>query len=84
MHDREITLPELGMVAGTRAMLGAGLGLLLAGWLSDDQRRGAGWALFFAGAVTAIPLAIEILGKRSSADERFQRAGAIGRQTQLS
>ena len=70
-HTREITLPELGMVAGTRAALGAGLGLLLAGKLSDGQRLGAGWALLAVGALTTIPLALEILGKdrADAADE---------------
>jgi hypothetical protein len=30
MREASITLPELGLIAGTRAALGAGLGLLLA------------------------------------------------------
>ena len=39
MRETRITLPELVLVAGTRATLGAGLGLLLADRLSEDQRR---------------------------------------------
>ena len=65
-HDSEITLPELALVAGTRAMLGAGLGLLLADKLSKRQRRGPGWALFAVGAFSTIPLAARVLGKRCS------------------
>ena len=36
MREHKLTLPELAMLAGTRAVLGVGLGLLLAGWLNDD------------------------------------------------
>jgi len=64
MRDYTVTLPELSLLAGTRAVLGAGLGLLLAGRLNDDQRRAAGWALLTVGAISTIPIAIEVLGKR--------------------
>lgn len=62
MKTREITLPELALVAGTRGMLGAGIGLLLSGKLNEDQRRAAGWALVAVGAVTTIPLLVTVLG----------------------
>jgi hypothetical protein len=64
MRERRVTLPELALVAGTRVVLGAGLGLLLAGRLNDDQRRAAGWALLVVGALSTVPLGIEVLGKR--------------------
>jgi uncharacterized membrane protein YfcA len=64
MQERGITLPELGLIAGTRAALGAGLGLLLADRLDDDRRRAIGWTLLLVGAISTIPLAIEVLGKR--------------------
>jgi hypothetical protein len=63
MRETRVTLPELGLVAGTRVALGAGIGLLIADRLTADQRRGAGWALFAVGLLTTIPLALEILGK---------------------
>jgi hypothetical protein len=63
MKERLITIPELAMIAGTRGMLGAGIGLLLAGHLNDDQRRGAGTALVIVGLLTTIPLAMEVLGR---------------------
>jgi hypothetical protein len=66
MYETRITLPELGLIGGTRAVLGLGLGLLLAGRLSDDQRRAVGWSLFIVGALTTIPLAIEVLSKREA------------------
>jgi hypothetical protein len=64
MRETRITLPELGLVAGTRAMLGAGVGLLLADRLSADQRRAIGWTLFLVGALSTIPLAFEVFGGR--------------------
>ena len=66
MREHKLTLPELAMLAGTRAVLGVGLGLLLAGGLNDDQRKAAGWALLGVGALTTIPVAIEVLGKREA------------------
>ncbi len=79
MREREITLPELGMVAGTRVMLGAGLGLLLGAKLNNGQRQGAGWALLAVGALTTIPLALEILG-RGSAHSANEPGKAVGNE----
>ena len=64
MRETRISLPELALVAGTRAALGAGLGLLLGDRLSPEQRRAVGWTLFLIGALSTIPLAFEILGGR--------------------
>jgi hypothetical protein len=57
-------LPELGLIAGTRALAGAGLGLLLANRLSSENRRAIGWTLLLVGAVSTIPLALEVLDRR--------------------
>ena len=62
MRETRVTLPELALIGGTRAALGAGLGLLLANRMSESQRRAVGWTLFLFGALTTIPLAFEILG----------------------
>ena len=64
MKKAELTLPEIALVAGTRGMLGAGAGLLLADRLKDDQRKAIGWTLLIVGAISTIPLAIEVLSKR--------------------
>jgi hypothetical protein len=62
MRETRITLPELALIAGTRAALGAGLGLLLADRLPEGQRRAVGWTLLLVGALSTIPLAFEIFG----------------------
>jgi hypothetical protein len=62
MRETQITLPELALVAGTRAALGAGVGLLLANRLSDEQRRAVGWTLVLFGALSTVPLAFEVFG----------------------
>ena len=64
MQERRLTLPEIMLIGGTRVALGTGIGLLLAERLSDDQRRGAGWALLAVGALSSIPLVISVLGKK--------------------
>ena len=51
------------MIAGTRAMLGAGVALLLADKLDLKQRQSTGWTLTAIGLLTTIPLILEVLGK---------------------
>jgi len=63
MREAPLTLPELGLIAGTRAAAGAGLGLLLADRLSASQRKTLGWSLLLIGAASTIPLLIDVLGK---------------------
>ncbi len=64
MKKAELTLPEIALIAGTRGMLGAGAGLLLADRLTAEQRRAIGWTLLIIGAISTIPLAAEVMGKR--------------------
>ena len=64
MKKAELTLSEIALIAGTRGMIGAGAGLLLADKLNDDQRRAMGWTLLIIGAIITIPLAIGVLSKR--------------------
>ena len=63
MKERRLTLPEIGLIAGTRGALGAGIALLLADRLNDDQRKAIGWTLFLVGAISTLPLAINVLGR---------------------
>ena len=63
MKQRTLTLPEIGLIGGTRALFGAGIALLLADKLNDDQRKAVGWTLFLVGAISTIPLAVNVLGR---------------------
>ena len=71
MKERNLTLPEIGLMAGTRVALGAGIGLLISDRLNKDQRKAAGWALFAMGLVTTIPIVAGILGKGPFAQKRI-------------
>jgi multisubunit Na+/H+ antiporter MnhB subunit len=64
MHTAHLPFPELGLIAGTRAALGAGLGLLLADRLTNEQRKELGWALVLIGVLSTVPLAADVLGRR--------------------
>ena len=63
MKTVTLTFPELFLLVATRAMLGAGIALLLARRLSDAQRETAGTLLTAIGVLTTVPLAFEVLGK---------------------
>ena len=64
MKETRLTIPELFLIAGTRAAAGAGLGLLIADRLSKEQRKAAGWSLFLLGVLTTIPLGLIVLNKK--------------------
>jgi hypothetical protein len=64
MKKAELALPEIMLIAGTRALGGAGVALLLADKLKDDKRKMIGWTLFLIGALSTIPLALDVFSKR--------------------
>jgi hypothetical protein len=66
MKTAELTLPEIALIGGTRGVLGAGLGLLLANRINEDQRRAVGWTMFLIGAISTIPLVMNVLYKKQS------------------
>ena len=63
--ERKLSVPDIILIAGTRVALGIGVGLLLSEKLNRDQRRAAGRALIAVGALTTIPLAINVVSKKS-------------------
>ncbi len=63
MKTTNLTFPELILIAGTRALLGAGIALLISNRLTPEQRQTAGIILTLVGAITTIPLAAEAVGK---------------------
>jgi hypothetical protein len=64
MKKSALTLPEIMLIAGTRVMLGVGAGLLLSDIIREDKKKKVGWSLFLLGAVSTIPLAIDVFSKR--------------------
>jgi hypothetical protein len=63
MRQLSLTIPELGLIAGTRAALGAGIALLLGDRLEQKQRRAVGWTLLAVGVISTVPLVAEVFGK---------------------
>jgi len=63
MKQTAMTIPEIMLIAGTRAALGAGVGLLVAGKLNHDTRKGAAYALLLIGILSTIPIVFGILEK---------------------
>jgi uncharacterized membrane protein YfcA len=68
MKRYNVALPEMAILAATRAMAGAGAGLLLASYLRSETRRTLGWTLLAVGALSTIPIAMALFGHRQSAD----------------
>ena len=69
MLERKLNLAEIFLIAGTRVVLGAGIGLLFSNKLSKDQRKAAGLALTLVGGLSTVPLALNVLGKKGQTSE---------------
>ena len=67
MKTSELSLPEVGLIAFTRVLLGIGIGLLVSDRLNRDQRDAAGWTLLAVGVISTFPLAAQVFGKRHQA-----------------
>lgn len=67
MLERQLTLAEIMLIAGTRVALGVGIGLLLSNKLGHSERKAAGLALTLVGALTTVPIALNVLGKKDVA-----------------
>jgi hypothetical protein len=67
MRTAQLPVPELALIAGTRAALGAGIGLLIADRLTDEQRKELGWTLVLIGVLSTFPLVADVFGRRLSA-----------------
>jgi len=64
MKKAGLTIPEIGMIAGTRLICGVGIALLFADKMTEKNRKKLGWAMFLIGAISTIPLAIDVFSKR--------------------
>jgi hypothetical protein len=72
MQTKALTIPELAFIVGTRAALGAGIGLLLSERLTAQARRAAGLTLVAIGAITTIPAAMAVFGRGSRFPEALE------------
>ena len=63
MRRISLRVPEIGFIAGTRAALGAGIGLLLADRLNRRQRRKVGRVLLTIGVATTAPIIVKVVRK---------------------
>ena len=68
MRDFRVSFPELWFVGGTRGLLGAGVGLLLAGQLPQRRRRQLGLSLLIFGVLTTIPIIATAVRRRAGAN----------------
>ncbi|HUN88244.1 MAG TPA: hypothetical protein VMU28_05610 [Terriglobales bacterium] len=65
MPRHQFTTPEIAMIAGTRVALGMGIGMLLSGRLSRDQRKAAGVALLIVGAASTVPFVVSLVHSKA-------------------
>lgn len=63
MKESTLKFSEIGMIAATRGMLGAGAGLLVASGMSEQKRKSIGWKLLAVGTLSTIPLVIDVMRK---------------------
>ena len=70
MKRLDLPAPAFFFIVGTRALLGAGVGLLVADKLARRQRHKLGAALVGVGALTTIPALLALLaGTRGAPHE---------------
>jgi hypothetical protein len=81
MKTVALDLPAFAFVVVTRAALAAGIGLLVSGKLTAQQRRTVGAALVGVGAATTIPAVISVL--RGIRRFRSQRDMPVERDRRL-
>jgi hypothetical protein len=63
VKEIQLSRPELAFIIATRAMLGAGVALLLADRLTAERRKAVGATLAAVGLLTTIPAVWAIFGK---------------------
>lgn len=85
--DKPVSLnfSEVALIAGTRAMLGVGIGLLVADRMSPRRRTSIGKTLALVGALSTIPLALDVMAKlgafsKQSGDTSGARSEGRSRQ----
>jgi hypothetical protein len=64
LKNHNVNIAQLMLIAITRGMLGVGIGLIAAGYLSDTQRTSIGWTLISVGVILTIPILMEVFAKK--------------------
>lgn len=65
MRSTTLALPELFLIAGTRAALGLGVGFLIADRITPERRKSLSRTLIGIGALSTIPLAWRVFRKKA-------------------
>jgi len=73
MREIPLTFPEIGMINGTRFVIGTGLGLLLSAKMDRHTRKAVGISLLAAGVLFSIPAGMSFLGKLRGAHSPGRR-----------
>ena len=76
MRKLDLSPPELAFIAATRALLGTGLGLLLADKLGRSSRHRVGLTLLAVGVLTTVPVAYALFGEDLAARWKKIRSAA--------
>ena len=74
MRERGFTIPEILLIGGTRAALGAGIALLVSDKIGTKAGRTVGCMLLGVGALTTIPIALGIRLKPKIAERTYGEA----------
>ena len=68
---KNLTVPDIVLIAATRGAIGFGAGLLLAGKIGREKRKTLGWSMFLSGLASTIPIAIHVFKKKASANQPY-------------
>jgi len=68
-RKRELSPPEIALIAATRGALGFGAGLLLADKFRKGWRRGLGWSLFVTGVASTVPISMRVFGESKRVED---------------
>jgi hypothetical protein len=78
MKRTPLSIPEVALIAGTRAALGAGVALLLGDRLTREQRQAVGWTLLGVGVTTTVPILLQLLKAQPDAADGANGAESAG------
>lgn len=70
MKTATLPVPEIGLIAATRGMAGAGVALLLASRLDESKRKKIGWPLLAIGVLSTVPFVIHLFKSMKDSDSQ--------------